>query len=58
MFSHRIDLIAAIHWVLECCRGHRLPEPTRLARLVAVGSLKPEENIILSEAGYQEKLIV
>jgi deoxyribonuclease V len=56
--GHRIDLIAAIHWVLKCCRGHRLPEPARLAHLVAVGSLKPEEDIVASEAGYQEKPVV
>jgi deoxyribonuclease V len=34
--GHKISLEAAIRWVLRCCRGHRLPEPTRLAHLVAV----------------------
>jgi deoxyribonuclease V len=33
--GHRIDLSAAIHWVLACCRGYRLPEPTRLAHQAA-----------------------
>jgi len=54
--GHKIDLQSAIRWVLECCRDYRLPEPTRLAHLVAGGSLKPEKNIITSETGYQKKL--
>ena len=33
--GHKINLEAAIHWVLDCCRGYRLPEPTRLAHLAA-----------------------
>ena len=33
--GHQIDLSASIHWVLQCCRGYRLPEPTRLAHLVS-----------------------
>ena len=41
--GHKINLQSAIHWVLECCRGYRLPEPTRLAHLAAGGKLKPEE---------------
>jgi deoxyribonuclease V len=35
--GHKIDLHTAIHWVLECCRGRRLPEPSRLAHLAASG---------------------
>jgi deoxyribonuclease V len=35
--GHKIDLPTAIHWVLECCRGLRLPEPSRLAHLAAGG---------------------
>jgi len=35
--GHKIDLPTAIHWVLECCRGQRLPEPSRLAHLTASG---------------------
>jgi len=35
--GHRIDLDTAIEIVLKCCRGHRLPEPTRLAHEVASG---------------------
>jgi deoxyribonuclease V len=41
--GHRINIQSAIHWVLECCRGYRLPEPTRLAHLAAGGNLKPEK---------------
>jgi deoxyribonuclease V len=35
--GHRIDLPTAIHWAMECCRGYRLPEPSRLAHLAASG---------------------
>ena len=38
--GHMVDLPAAIHWVLACCRGYRLPEPTRLAHMAAGGNLK------------------
>ena len=38
--GHEVDLPAAIHWVLACCRGYRLPDPTRLAHLAAGGNLK------------------
>ncbi len=33
--GHRIDLEQAVHWVLECCRGYRLPEPIRRAHRAA-----------------------
>ncbi len=38
--GHKIDLASAISWVIECCRGYRLPEPTRLAHMAAGGTLK------------------
>jgi len=38
--GHKISLEAAIRWVLNCCRGYRLPEPTRLAHLAAGRQLK------------------
>lgn len=41
--GHKVDLAAALQWVLNCCRGYRLPEPTRLAHLAAAGKLKDEE---------------
>jgi len=37
--GHKIDLETAIYWVLKCCHGYRLPEPTRLAHLAAGGNL-------------------
>lgn len=37
--GHKVDLNAAVEWVLKCCRGHRLPEPSRLAHLAAGGNL-------------------
>jgi deoxyribonuclease V len=38
--GHMIDLTSAIKWVIACCRGYRLPEPTRLAHQAAGGNLK------------------
>lgn len=29
--GHRIGIDEAVRWTLACCRGYRLPEPTRLA---------------------------
>lgn len=37
--GHKINLEAAIDWVLRCCKGERLPEPGRLAHLAASGRL-------------------
>jgi deoxyribonuclease V len=39
--GHRIGLAEAAEWVLRCCRGLRLPEPTRLAHQAAGGRLAP-----------------
>ena len=36
--GHKVDLLTAIHWVMKCCLGYRLPEPTRLAHQTAKGS--------------------
>lgn len=47
--GHKIDLQDAIHWALECCRGYRIPEPTRLAHLAAGGNLKLEKAASVSE---------
>ena len=38
--GHKVDLTSAISWVMACCRGYRLPEPTRLAHLAASGHLE------------------
>ncbi len=35
--GHKVDLQTAIRYVLNCCRGHRLPETTRWAHRVAGG---------------------
>jgi deoxyribonuclease V len=40
--GHKIDLVSALQWVIKCCRGYRLPEPTRLAHLAAGGMLTSE----------------
>lgn len=37
--GHRIGLAEAEAWVLRCCRGYRLPEPTRLAHQAAGGRM-------------------
>lgn len=39
--GHKVDLPTAIHCVMECCRDHRLPEPSRLAHLAAGGKALP-----------------
>lgn len=33
--GHKVDLESAVSWVLRCCRGYRLPEPTRTAHRIA-----------------------
>jgi deoxyribonuclease V len=40
--GHQIDLASALQLVMKCCRGYRLPEPTRLAHLAAGGMLTSE----------------
>ena len=50
--GHKVDLQTAIYWVLECCQGYRLPEPTRLAHLAAGGNLGREKDIAAPGAGY------
>ena len=54
--GHKVDLQTAIYWVMNCCLGYRLPEPTRLAHLAAGGNLGREKSIMMPEAGYQERL--
>ena len=48
--GHMIDLEAAIHWVEACCRGYRLPEPTRLAHQAAGGYLRVQESTTVIRA--------
>jgi deoxyribonuclease V len=54
--GHRIGLAKAIYWVTACCRGYRLPEPTRLAHQAAGGNLKATTGTAVTEV-YQERLI-
>ncbi len=54
--GHEVDLPAAIYWVMQCCRGHRVPEPLRLAHLAAGGNLEPTRDMVASEAVHQGKL--
>jgi deoxyribonuclease V len=54
--GHKVDLPAAIHWVLACCRGYRLPEPARMAHLAAGGNLRLEKRVAAPETDYQERL--
>lgn len=54
--GHKVDLPTAIHWVLACCRGYRLPEPTRLAHQAAGGNLALEKPSPADKTGYQERL--
>lgn len=37
--GNKVDLDAALRWVMACSCGYRLPEPTRLAHLAAAGRL-------------------
>jgi deoxyribonuclease V len=47
--GHKTNLTSALQWVLKCCRGYRLPEPTRLAHLAA-------GEMLTSEPSSQKKL--
>ena len=46
--GHKIDLETAINYVLNCCRGYRLPETTRWAHRVAGGEEIKTEGTQLS----------
>jgi len=50
--GHKVDLPTAISYVLRCCNGYRLPEPTRWAHRVAGGAPLPQprvrENTVLT----------
>ncbi len=55
--GHKVDLEAAIHWALACCRGYRIPEPLRFAHLAAGGNLTEKEYIPSREPTLQGKLL-
>lgn len=43
--GHKVDLNGASHWVMQCCRGYRMPEPTRLAHIAASGRMCEKEPV-------------
>ena len=49
--GHKIYLSEAIRWVLVCCRGYRVPEPTRLAHQAAGGFLNVKKCAALAGSG-------
>jgi deoxyribonuclease V len=50
--GHMIDLPSAMEWVVACCRGYRLPEPTRLAHQAAGGNLKIKNDLARAGVKY------
>lgn len=54
--GHKVDLEAAVRWVLACCRGYRIPEPLRLAHLAAGGNIKEKEYLPSQEPISQGKM--
>jgi deoxyribonuclease V len=48
--GHLIDLPSAVRTVLDCCRGYRLPEPTRLAHQAAGGNLGVKRSALATQA--------
>jgi deoxyribonuclease V len=46
--GHRISLPDAVRWVVACCRGYRIPEPTRLAHQAAGGSLQLKKPVTMA----------
>jgi deoxyribonuclease V len=50
--GHMIDLTSAMEWVVACCRGYRLPEPTRLAHQAAGGNLKIKNDLARAGVKY------
>jgi len=55
--GHKIDLLTATQWVMKCCRGYRLPEPTRLAHQVAGGNLGLEQDGVAYKVGQRGRVI-
>jgi deoxyribonuclease V len=48
--GHKVDLPTAIRYTLGCCRGYRIPEPTRQADIY-VGSLKAKPGRVKALSG-------
>ena len=51
--GHKVSLESALYWVMRCCRGFRLPEPTRLAHLAAGGKLGRGKEAPVPAIDYQ-----
>ena len=49
--GHRVDLPAAVRLTLACCRGYRVPEPTRTAHHAAAGRLPETGRVAAQLAG-------
>jgi len=58
--GHKIDLKTSVDFVLKCCRGYRLPEPTRLAHKLASGdsllSLTSQPDLNSPQTSFFEQL--
>ena len=55
--GHKIDLQAAINWVLECCWGYLLPKQTRLVDLATGGNLDQKGKSLELEVGYKQRFL-
>lgn len=55
--GHKVDLEAALYWVKECCRNHRLPEPIRLAHLAAAGKIASTHTVNEQIRYSQQRLL-
>ncbi len=53
--GHRISLETSVRYVLDCCRGYRLPEPTRLADKLSKNNawIEPRHDGIEQETLWQ-----
>ena len=47
--GHRVSLERAVELTLACCKGYRMPEPTRLAHLAAAGRISPMDAGVQSQ---------
>ena len=54
--GHKVDLPSGLRWVLACCAGYRMPEPTRLAHQAAAGRLEEREPVQTPAGAYQSSL--
>ncbi len=55
--GHKVDLASAIRWTLACCRGYRIPEPTRMAHQAAATRLDEMEPQTSGPEAKQSRLL-